>query len=297
MKTIQAAASAVLALSACAGIALAQGAPAAPAFETRKVADDVYAFRYGGYQSIFVVGKDGVIVTDPSARNKPDAVPAYLAEIRKVTPLPVKYVIYTHSGYDHIAGGKPFKDQGATFIAHANAKVQIERMNNAPDVVRPDRTVGDGTTHLTLSGEKIDLVYPGPTRSDNMISVFLPRQKVLYAADWIGVGTAPCMNTSCMPAIWNYDHAVKTVMDLDWDNFVPAHGPAGGRWGNKADLQRVRDYLVDLYAYTSDLATQNKCNAASWKAAMVPEKYKDYVQPQTYQDQVERYCLAWNQGT
>src|SRR5579871_195399 len=210
MKYIQPAAAAILLLSPCMGVAIAraQGTPAPPTFETRKVAGNVYAYRYGGYQSIFVVGKDGVIVTDPSARNKPDAVPTYIAEIRKVTPLPVKYVIYTHSGYDHIAGGKPFKDMGATFIAHANARLQIQRMNNAPDVVPPDRTIGDGTTHLTLAGEKIDLVYPGPTRSDNMISVYLPQEKVLYAADWIGVGSAPCMNTSCMPAIWNYDHAV-----------------------------------------------------------------------------------------
>jgi glyoxylase-like metal-dependent hydrolase (beta-lactamase superfamily II) len=296
MRLVEATAFAVLSISVCAGIALGQAAPAAPTFETRKVADNVYAFRYGGYQSLFVVGKDGVIVTDPSARNKPDAVPTFIAEIRKITPLPVRYVIYTHSGYDHIAGGKPFKDMGATFIAHANAKLQIERMNNAPDVVRPDRTVGDGVTHLTLSGEKIDLVYPGPTRSDNMISVYLPKEKVLYAADWIGVGSAPCMNTSCSPAIWNYDHAVKTVMDLDWNIFVPGHAGVGGRWGAKDDLQRVRDYLVDLYAYTGQLAAQNKCNAESWKAAVPPEKYKDYVQPQVYQDQVERYCLAWNQG-
>lgn len=296
MKRIMAAAAAALALAASASTALAQGVQPAPMFETRKVADNVYAFRYGGYQSLFIVGKNGVIITDPSARNKPDAVPTFLAEIRKVTPLPVRYVIYTHSGYDHIAGGKPFKDMGATFIAHANTKLQIERMNNASDVVRPDRTVGDGTTHLTLSDEKIDLVYPGPTRSDNMISVYLPKQKVLYAADWIGVGNAPCMNTSCSPATWNYDHAVKSVMDLDWSIFVPGHSGPGGRWGTKDDLQRVRDYLADLNAYTGKLASENKCNADSWKAAVVPEKYKDYVQPQVYQDQVERYCLAWNQG-
>jgi glyoxylase-like metal-dependent hydrolase (beta-lactamase superfamily II) len=295
MKRIMAAAAAALVLLAT-SVVLAQGPPPAPMFETRKAADNVYAFRYGGYQSIFVVGKSGVIVTDPSARNKPDAVPTFLAEIRKVTALPVRCVIYTHSGYDHIAGGKPFKDMGAIFIAHANTKLQIERMNNAADVVLPDRTVGDGVTHLTLSGEKVDLVYPGPTRSDNMISVYLPKERVLYAADWIGVGSAPCMNTSCSPATWNYDHAVKTVMDLDWSIFVPGHSGPGAPWGTKADLQRVRDYIADLNTYTGQLTSENKCNAASWKAAVVPEKYKDYVQPQVYQDHVERYCLAWNQG-
>lgn len=67
------------------GTAHALDAP--PTWETRRVADGVYAFRYGGYQSLFIVGKDGVIATDPSARNKPGAVPKFLAEIRKVTAL------------------------------------------------------------------------------------------------------------------------------------------------------------------------------------------------------------------
>ena len=296
VKTILAVAGVLLGLSVSASNVMAQGAPQGPIFETRKVTDNVYAYRYGNYQSLFIVGKDGVILTDPSARNKPDAIPTFLAEIKKITPLPVRYVIYTHSGYDHIAGGKPFKDAGATFIAHKNAKSQIEHFNNAPDVVIPDRTVGDGTTPLTLSGEKIDLVYPGPTRSDNMISIYLPKQKVLYAADWIGVGSAPCMNTSCSPATWNYDHAVKTVQDLDWTIFVPGHSGPGGRWGTKDDLQRTRDYLKELNDYTAMLASENKCNMASWKAAVVPDKWKDFVQPQVYQDQVERYCLTWNQG-
>jgi glyoxylase-like metal-dependent hydrolase (beta-lactamase superfamily II) len=272
-------------------------AAAPTSFETRQVAENVYAFRYGGYQSLFIVGKDGVIITDPSARNKPDAVPTFLAEIRKVSPLPVRYVIYTHSGYDHVAGGKPFKDQGAVFIAHERARLQIERMNNAPDVVRPDRTVKDGITRLTLAGVPLQLVYPGPTRSDNMISIYLPRQKVLFAADWIGVGNAPCMNTSCSPATWNYDRALQAVMALDWEVFVPGHSGAGGRFGNKADLQRIRDYLSDLNAYTGQLTAENRCNATSWKAATVPERYVDFVQPQVYQDHVERYCLAWNQGS
>jgi hypothetical protein len=38
--------------------------------------------------------------------------------IEAVTKAPIKYVIYSHSHFDHIAGGKPFKDLGATFVAH-----------------------------------------------------------------------------------------------------------------------------------------------------------------------------------
>src|SRR6476619_8288329 len=81
-------------------------APARPPFETTKVegTDNVYIFRYENHQSMFIVTKAGVIATDPISLRRP-AAQAYIDEIRKVTQAPIKYVIYSHSHYDHIAGG------------------------------------------------------------------------------------------------------------------------------------------------------------------------------------------------
>jgi hypothetical protein len=98
--------------------------PAPPTFATTKIegTDNVYIFRYQGHQSMFVVTSDGVIATDPIGLGRPQAVTTYIEEIKKVTSQPIKYVIYSHNHYDHITGGKPFKDLGARFIAHKNAK-------------------------------------------------------------------------------------------------------------------------------------------------------------------------------
>ena len=67
---------------------------------------------------------------------------AYIDEIRKITQAPIRYVIYSHSHFDHIAGGKPFKDLGAMFVAHSNAKKLMEERKR-PDVVVPDLVVDD----------------------------------------------------------------------------------------------------------------------------------------------------------
>ena len=87
-------------------------APAPPPFATTKVegTDNVYIFRYGGHQSMFIVTPAGVIATDPISLRRP-AKP-YIDAIQAVTKAPIKYVIYSHSHFDHIAGGKPFKDIG-----------------------------------------------------------------------------------------------------------------------------------------------------------------------------------------
>src|SRR3990172_9422765 len=109
-----------------------------PPFATTKVdgTDNVYIFRYENSQAPFIVTSAGVIATDPIGYGRPQAVTTYLAEIRKVTNQPIRYVIYSHHHFDHIAGGKPFKDAGATFIAHKRARERLEVLKD------PHRCIG-----------------------------------------------------------------------------------------------------------------------------------------------------------
>src|SRR2546428_12751978 len=100
--------------------ARAQQAPAQqPPYETRKVADNVYIYRHMGHQSMFVVTSDGVVATDPI---NPQAATIYLQEIRKVTQAPIRYVIYSHHHFDHIAGGAPFQQGGGPLTAPPRAQ-------------------------------------------------------------------------------------------------------------------------------------------------------------------------------
>src|SRR3954470_24615411 len=152
-----------------AGVAIAQNVPPV---STTKVdgTDNVYVFRYGGYQSMFVVTSQGVIATDPSSYRRP-AKP-YIDAIKAVTDKPIKYVIYSHHHYDHIAGGLLFKDLGATFIAHRRAKerlLELKKQNALlPDVVIPDQVV-DGKKAITLGGTTLELIFVGRNHSDNSL--------------------------------------------------------------------------------------------------------------------------------
>src|SRR6516162_11504451 len=110
------------AVAALAFAATAQAQQQQQQFAATKVdgTDNVYIFRYVGHQSMFIVTPEGVIATDPIGERRP-AAQAYIAEIKKITNAPIRYVIYSHSHLDHIAGGKPFKGAGATLVAHENA--------------------------------------------------------------------------------------------------------------------------------------------------------------------------------
>src|SRR5256885_2433842 len=59
-----------------------------PLFETRKITDNVYLFRYGGHQSMFVVTPAVAIATDPIAQRRPGAATPCRSAVRQIYPPP-----------------------------------------------------------------------------------------------------------------------------------------------------------------------------------------------------------------
>jgi glyoxylase-like metal-dependent hydrolase (beta-lactamase superfamily II) len=169
--------------------ALAQ-APRAP-YQTTKVegTDGVYVFRAGNHQSMFVVTKDGVIATDPIGYGRPAMVKTYIDEIRKVTDKPIKYLVYSHHHNDHISGAKPFKDAGATIVAHKRAKDRIRR-RTIPRWCRPTRC-SPSSAPCAWAAPTLELSYVGLNHSDSTIVMRLPKEKILFAVDFLPVGSVP----------------------------------------------------------------------------------------------------------
>jgi glyoxylase-like metal-dependent hydrolase (beta-lactamase superfamily II) len=264
-----------------------------PPFETRKVTDRVYVFRYGGHQSIFVVTPDGVIATDPIGYLRPPAVATYVAEIRKITPAPIKYVVYSHHHYDHIAGGKPFKDLGATFVAHRNAKTRLEALKN-PDVVIPDVVVDDRHT-LELGGVRVELYYVGRNHSDNSLVMLIPQDRLLFTVDFIPIETVQFRDLpdGYLP---DWFDSLDRVLAMDWDRMIPGHPYAGGRFATKDDVRNLKQYMADLSDAVKLAADQGKCFDAAIKEIKLPkyEKWGNY--DQHLAGNVERFCEYWGRG-
>ena len=219
----------VAGLLAGAGTAMAQNAPQT---STKKVegTENVYVFRYGGHQSMFVVTSQGVIATDPISYLRP-AQP-YIDAIKAVTDKPIKYVIYSHHHYDHIAGGKPFKDLGATFIAHRRAKERLLELRKAnallADVVMPDQVVNDKKT-IKLGGTTLELIYVGRNHSDNSLVMRLPKEKLVFVVDFAPIESVQFRNIPDNASPLEYIASLKKLAALDWDRMIPGHPYAGGR--------------------------------------------------------------------
>jgi glyoxylase-like metal-dependent hydrolase (beta-lactamase superfamily II) len=287
------------ALLACGLIAAALPAHAQtppPLFSTTKVdgTDGVYIFRYQGHQAMFIVTPDGVIATDPIGERRPAAA-AYIAEIRKITQAPIKYVVYSHSHFDHIAGGKPFKDLGATFVAHWRTKTLLEERKN-PDVVMPDFVVDDSGGKIELGGTTLELLYLGKNHGDNSLIMRLPKEKIIFVVDFLPLSGTQfrIMADTYLP---EQEETMKKILAMDWDRLIPGHPGAGGRQtGTKDDVKVDLDYMLDLSAAVKKATEEGKCYAGALAEIKLP-KYENLAgYQQNLAGNIERYCDYWNRG-
>ncbi len=292
MSSIRTAAFAAAAVLALAAPAAAQRAP----IQTTKVegTDNVYIFRNVGHQAMFVVTPEGVIATDPVAYGKPDGGRQYLEEIRKVTDKPVKYVIYSHHHFDHIAGGKAFKDAGATFIAHRNAAVRLKALKD-PHTVLPDESFSKFRT-IELGGTKLELSYLGVNHSDSTLVMRLPKEKIIFLVDTIPVGQFPARGFIDIDPL-KTEAFIENVLKMDWERMIPGHPGPGDRLGTKQDARDQLTLLRDASAAMKVLAQAGKCWEPAEKEFTLP-KYKDWPGYENGLPFVaRRYCGVWGRGT
>lgn len=264
-----------------------------PTYETRKITENAYVFRYQNHQSMFVVTPDGVIATDPISLARPQAAQVYIEEIRQVTSAPIRYVVYSHHHYDHIAGGEPFKKLGARFIAHRNAKARLEALKS-PIVVLPDESVEDKRV-IELGGVRLELHYVGRNHSDNSLVMLLPADKLLFAVDFIPIESVQFrdMPDGYLP---DWFDSLARVLALDWERLIPGHPYASGRLGTKDDVRALKQYMTDLSDAVRPLAAAGKCFDQAIKEIKLPqyEKWANYEA--WFAGNVERFCEYWGRG-
>jgi glyoxylase-like metal-dependent hydrolase (beta-lactamase superfamily II) len=298
MKAIYRLAVVAVLAAAVAGIGSAS-AQTPPQTSTKKVdgTDNVYVFRYGGHQSMFVVTPQGVIATDPISYLRP-AKP-YIDAIKAVTDKPIKYVIYSHHHYDHIAGGQPFKDLGATFIAHRRTKerlLELKKQNALlADIVMPDEVVGDQKV-IKLGGTTLELDYVGRNHSDNSLVMRLPKEKLVFVVDFAPIEAVQFRNIPDNASPLEYIASLKKLASLDWERMIPGHPYAGGRFGTKKDVEDDIAYMEDLSAEVKKAADAGKCFDTAMKEVKLPkyEKWANYEA--SLPANVERFCYWWGRG-
>ncbi|MBK9574475.1 MAG: MBL fold metallo-hydrolase [Rhodoferax sp.] len=226
----------------------------------------------------FVVTPAGVLVID--ALGSPALATRLLAEIAKVTALPVTHVIVTHYHADHIFGLQVFQALGARVVAHRGAlaylnsdaarqRLAVSRQDLAPWVdeqtrlVQPDLWL-DGPHELLLGGTRIQIKPLGPAHTPEDLAVYLPEDKVLYTGDLVFRGRLPFVGQADSR---RWIGALDELLALGPTAMVPGHGAPSTT--PRQDMQLTRDYLLYLRSVMAQAAKnlepfEQAYDAADW---------------------------------
>jgi glyoxylase-like metal-dependent hydrolase (beta-lactamase superfamily II) len=225
-----------------AGAPAGQGAPpaAAPALQSEKLADGVYRIT-GGYVALAVEMKDHVVVLE-GGQNEARGL-AVIAETKRLLPnKPIKYVVNTHSHFDHASGLAPFVAEGITIVTHQTNQDFLKNALGAPRTLVGD-TLAKANRKPKVEGIREKKVFKDATRtielhhvlnlahSDGMLVAFLPKERILFTADF----NIPAAGQPVSPSIGTLVQNVERLK-LDFDRHVLVHAPNPDRPLTKADL-------------------------------------------------------------
>lgn len=238
---------------ASAGTAQDPGVP----FTLRQVSPGVYAAidrdARAGANAGFVIGDDGVVIID--SFQFPEAAESLLTAVRRITPLPIRYVVSTHHHIDHVAGNEVFRRAGAEVIAHRNVAGWIRTENLK--FFRPDQTkerssverlplpdvLVDGGLSIRLGSRRLEIrMLPGHSGGDLVVAV--PDAKVLFTGD-LAWRRFPASIVDATVSTWieTLDGLRKRIDAAEY-TYVMGQGDVA----TLADLADFQGFLVDLTA-------------------------------------------------
>jgi glyoxylase-like metal-dependent hydrolase (beta-lactamase superfamily II) len=203
----------------------------------------------GGYGAIIGNFKDYIIVCEgPQNDMRAEQI---IAEAKRLVPgKPIRYVLNTHSHYDHVGGLRAFVAENVTIVTNQANKGFYERIFKYPHTLVPDKLsqmnpqpktkveyVGD--KKVFTDGEHTIEMHrvQNSTHSASSMIIYLPKQKVILEGDEFNVGVAP----TSPPATVNPYHSNLLAnierLHLDVDRIIPIHLPGDARKVTLAELQ------------------------------------------------------------
>ena len=187
------------------------------------------------------ITNDGVILVD----NKfPYSYEMITTEVRKVTSLPIRYVLDTHHHGDHAGSNADFMAVSEV-IAHKNARGNMLR-NNQPGA---PRLVFSDETSIFLGGVEVQAHHFGRGHTNGDAVIYFPDLRTIHTGDLFvwgqrsdGSTLAPFMDFGNGGSGLAWTGTLDGVLELDFDTVIPGHGPIL----SKEEVRIFRDRMQAL---------------------------------------------------
>jgi cyclase len=246
----------VLATLGLAGAAVAQAE-----LRTTHVSGNVYLITGAGGNVAVSVGTSGVMIVDSGSAEMSGEL---LAEIRKLGPGALRYIINSSIDPEHMGGNASLRAAGATFtggnatvvggvdvgaaiVAHEAALLRLANAGDVPIAAQPTETFYVPKVDFFFNGEPVEVMYT-PAVDDTNVVVHFRRSDVLATGDVFRLDGYPVIDLENGGSIQGVLDALNSFVELAVSDTLGEGGtmliPGHGRICDEADLVRYRDMLT-----------------------------------------------------
>jgi cyclase len=226
-----------------------------PPIYTQKVRGNIYQLQGGmGANTGFIIAEKEVLAID--AKMTEDSARQMITEIRKVTSLPIRTVILTHSDGDHVNGLVGFPE-GTTIIAQEKTRVHVEKafQSTRERSYLPNLTFSD---RLSLyldglpGGRGVELIYFGPAHTDGDAVVFFSEEKVAFIGDLIFLGRDMVIHRHKNGNSFGLGKVLKAILNLEAEIFVSGHGEPATKRDIRNLIQGIEEKQTAIQALVKE---------------------------------------------
>jgi quinoprotein relay system zinc metallohydrolase 2 len=230
----------------------------------------------------FIIGRESVAVIDSGGcllwgRRLREG-------LRRITALPIGYVILTHMHPDHVFGAGAFVADAPQILGHRNLPAALARreayyrrrlaealgdLAEGSVVVPPTRLV-ETETAIDLGQRILEIRAHGPAHTDNDLSIFDRDTRTLWAGDLLFIERVPALDGSLLGWLATMD----ALAGLGARRVVPGHGPRAAPWPDALAAQRhylevlrdeIRVILRRAGTMEEAMASVGRSEAGRWR--------------------------------
>jgi cyclase len=238
----------------------------------QQIGPDLYAYisdNDASANSTFLVSDQGILVVDTGLNEQEGR--KLLAEIRKVSPAPVRWIVNTHYHPDH-RGGNSVVGPDAIIISTEFTRSKTANSTQEKSV---NEIVGPKGLVLYVGGHEVRIYHPGPAHTQGDLVVYFPDEQAIATGDLFLTNSCPAMDDGDME---NWIASLEKMLALPVEHIVPGHFELA----TKNELQRFRNYLADLRDQVARMYQQGM-SLPQIQTSLRLDAYKNFRQYPNYE--------------
>jgi glyoxylase-like metal-dependent hydrolase (beta-lactamase superfamily II) len=212
-----------------------------------KITDQIYQVKGGsGANCGVIIGEKETMIID--AKMSEESAKQMLAEIGKISPVPVRVLAFTHSDGDHVNGITGFPAD-IKIWAHEETKRYMDeafKEEKQRAYLPLIKTFASGGPEYDLGGLKVQLLYFGPAHTSGDAVIYCPKEKIAFLGDLYFAGRDPLVHRHKNGNSFGLVKVLNSVLQLDAEVFLSGHAEKATRADVKALIKSIEDKQAQI---------------------------------------------------